>query len=207
MPTPVDQLDPLGDVRFVAQAGHAYPISVSPVSQYSAEPIQLRIFLQPFPPNDCFTNGIRAASYEAQGRGDSFGASAELGEPGHGGQPPRHSLWWSWTAPGTGRLLIQAITQGRYALYTGDDVKALQVVPTRAQNPVLPPEPTDYVVEAGRTCHLALDDDGETHVLGLTLRLTPEARCGIRTPGRMRQRSLLTTQARRFCRAWADHPM
>jgi len=49
-------------------------------------------------------------------RGTNRGASAEPGEPEHGGFAGGHSIWWTWTAPSTGGAEI--ISQGALFFFT-----------------------------------------------------------------------------------------
>src|SRR5438128_4203435 len=52
----------------------------------------------------------------------------EPGEPYHAGTAPYRSLWWSWTAPVTGRIAVSAegyAFPARVAVYTGDQLDAV----------------------------------------------------------------------------------
>ncbi|MBM3878908.1 MAG: hypothetical protein FJ387_04210 [Verrucomicrobia bacterium] len=124
------------------------------------------------PANDLFVNRSKLSGISATDSGTTLNATVEPGEPPVAGSSVA-SIWWEWTAPTDGRLRIQPGPYDRFALYVGDEVNALQAVPPRDQNPLGPPEPTDYLVQAGRTYRLAGDDNGETRVLRLTLHLTP----------------------------------
>ncbi len=56
--------------------------------------------------------------------------SAEPGEPPHAGQPAQHSLWFEWTASGTGPFLADftAPPGSRLAVYRGSELRSLQPV-------------------------------------------------------------------------------
>ena len=92
------------------------------------------------------------------------GATAEPGEPEHGGGLPQHSLWWSWTAPGDGlaQLSAEAGDCEHHAVvtaYTGSDLTNLVLVAQAngACSWYGPPSPTTFAVRDGTTYHLALD--------------------------------------------------
>ena len=52
------------------------------------------------PGNDNFANAFSlGSSAQAFATGYNEFATAEPGEPDHGGQPPSHSVWWAWTNP------------------------------------------------------------------------------------------------------------
>lgn len=60
--------------------------------------------------------------------GNTIGATAEESEPSHGGDPARSSVWWSWTAPEAGEVVISA-TGAPFdpvlSVYEGDSLKEL----------------------------------------------------------------------------------
>ena len=59
--------------------------------------------------------------------GTNVGATREIGEPNHGA-PGGQSVWWTWTAPGNGSVIIQT-TDSTFdtllAAYTSTDVNDL----------------------------------------------------------------------------------
>jgi subtilisin family serine protease len=94
---------------------------LSPVLTNPGEPV-IR------PVNDDFTSRQELNSLEPFS-GSSIGATAETGEPDHyRAQSPRKSVWWGWTAPGDGRLVLD--TSGSsfdtiLAVYTGNSIDKL----------------------------------------------------------------------------------
>ena len=86
---------------------------------------QLRISLIPAPANDDFVGRILLVSTNLVIETSNTTATAEPSEPIHGNTPPQRSLWWSWTAPGYGRL--QVIPSGGVVapVYVGSSVTNL----------------------------------------------------------------------------------
>jgi hypothetical protein len=85
----------------------------------------------PPPPNDNFANAITMSGMSGQATGDNINAGKESGEPTHAGVASETSVWWRWTAPGTGQVTID--TNGSnfdtvLAVYTGNSVGGLTEV-------------------------------------------------------------------------------
>lgn len=62
-------------------------------------------------------------------KGDNLNASAESGEPNHGGLAPRRSVWLKWTAPGTGVASFSTTGSSfdtTLAIYTGSTLAGLR---------------------------------------------------------------------------------
>ncbi len=134
-------------VTFEANAGTTYAIAVDGDSFYvpPSEPpsgegtFGLQIASTPVPANDDFADatqligsieeepGAKSALYWANVPGYNWNASKEEGEPEHAGDPGGASVWYSWTAPGTGSASISTCA-GKPLLveaYTGSSVGAL----------------------------------------------------------------------------------
>jgi len=60
----------------------------------------------PVPANDSFANGTLLTGERATVLGSNTGASKEPGEPNHAGDAGGRSVWWTWTAPFTGSMVI-----------------------------------------------------------------------------------------------------
>jgi hypothetical protein len=59
------------------------------------------------------------------------GATAEIQERAHAGDPAQHSVWFSWTAPRSGTATFQSTLDNfdtQLAVYTGTNVAALNLV-------------------------------------------------------------------------------
>lgn len=87
--------------------------------------------LQGPPANDAFAAAQVLTGYEPSASGSSVNASKEAGEPAHGGKPGGASVWYRWTAPGSGLATVSACSSRFDTLlgvYTGDAVGALKTV-------------------------------------------------------------------------------
>ncbi len=92
-------------------------------------PVALQVLAGP--DNDPFAAPYILSGSTASGGGTSIGATKEPGEPNHHGNAGGASVWWNWTAPGTGTA--QITTAGSdfdtlLAVYTGPSVDALSFV-------------------------------------------------------------------------------
>ena len=124
-------------VSFSCVGGTTYYISVNGYT-INEGAITLHVAMTTPPPyNDNFANAIPVYSTAAATEtytGTNFGATQESGEPlntttgfGSGG----HSVWWSWTAPGTGTATIDTYGSNfdtTLGVYTGSAVNALTQV-------------------------------------------------------------------------------
>lgn len=149
---------------FEASAGTTYHIAVDGRYADSGQ-IALKIVAYQLvfpPPNDDFADSIMLDHFPAKTSGSNAGATKEPGEPKHGHESGGKSVWWSWLAPATGRVVVTAERSSFYAMlgvYTGTAVDGL--TPVRNDGP-------DYyhsfVATAGTTYHFAVDgeEDGET---------------------------------------------
>jgi hypothetical protein len=83
------------------------------------------------PANDQFANRTTLAGTNLTATGSNVGGTKETDEPLHAGDTGGKSVWWSWTAPTNGEVVIN--TDGSnfdtlLAVYTGSAVSALSVV-------------------------------------------------------------------------------
>lgn len=108
----------------------------------------------PPPSNDAFAARISLATQGGSLAATNLYATAEVGEPAHGGQAAAHSVWWTWTAPSAGRLDVDptaSVIAVRLAVYTGNQVDALSVIAAASEAPV------GFEVAAGMSYAIALD--------------------------------------------------
>ena len=115
--------------------------------------------------NDDFSDRIGLASpIVTTTFGGNVEFTSESGEPEPvPGQAPTQSAWWSWTAPGSGELIVD--TQGsdfdtNLAIYTGPAVDSLTLVPNGVNNDIDPVNAASQVtidVVGGQTYAIAVD--------------------------------------------------
>ncbi|MCB1017301.1 MAG: hypothetical protein KDB10_19605 [Acidimicrobiales bacterium] len=87
----------------------------------------------PPPDNDDFADAHDISGGSGELLGTTNGASLEPGEPDHGGGPFTGSVWYRWTAPGTGHVWVdtcQSPGLSAVAVYTGDNLGSLVPVPS-----------------------------------------------------------------------------
>ncbi|MBC7883357.1 MAG: VCBS repeat-containing protein [Anaerolineae bacterium] len=133
--TPVASVSFSTQLTFSATAGTNYQIVVDSANFGSSTPstgsftLQLQL-LEP-PANDNFANAIELVGQQASASGTNRGSSAEVGEPAHAGFPASRTVWWTWTAPETGSVVIDTFGSNFdtvLAVYTGNAVNALTPV-------------------------------------------------------------------------------
>lgn len=98
------------------------------------------------PANDNFANRIALTGPTVSASGGNFLASKERGEPDHADELGGASVWWSWTAPAPGNVVIQ--TEGSnfdtlLAVYTGSTLTNLTVV--ASSDDISTNQPTSFV--------------------------------------------------------------
>jgi hypothetical protein len=97
-------------LRFHADAESEYPIAVDSIGGSNCT-YSISVDLipdAPAPANDFFQNAQVLVGPAAKVQGTHRTATAEPGEPAHGGVSPSRSLWFRWTAPRTGRVRLWA---------------------------------------------------------------------------------------------------
>src|SRR5262249_37629551 len=112
------------------------------------------------PANDLFAS-VRAISGAAGSTtGSTVGATKEVGEPNHVGNPGGSSVWYAWTAPATGTVSIDTAGSGfdtLLAAYTGTSVGALTQVAANDDSGVGTTSRVSFAVTAGTTYRIAVD--------------------------------------------------
>src|ERR1017187_10272399 len=68
--------------------------------------VQLGLQFTPAPPNDDFVNRIKLQGSRLHFSTSNTGATKQPGEPNHLGNPGGSSVWFSWTAPASGRVTL-----------------------------------------------------------------------------------------------------
>ncbi len=136
-----------GQVNFNVDTGREYLIAMNAFGGTGA--LAFRVGFAPPPINDDFAKAIVLAGTNLTTRGTTSGASKEPGEPNHAGHPGSvRSIWWSWTAPAKGPVIVDSGGSDGVVLlwvYTGTSVSNLTPVGPR------------FTAEAGVTYHIAAD--------------------------------------------------
>ena len=104
----------LGLDHFAAEfEGHRqvmHPVQQIPSFTYQSGDQNGLRFTDPDPPaNDNRANAeplLADAEFEIAAEGSTFFATAEPGEPTHGGTAPNRSVWYGWTAPASGQMFF-----------------------------------------------------------------------------------------------------
>ncbi len=125
------------------------------------------------PANDAFGARIALSGSSVTTTGANVNATAETGEPAHGGSAAATSVWWVWTAPSTGTLTVSttgSVPAMRSGVYTGASVSTLTTV-----QPTTPGAGT-YAVVAGTPYYIAVDSIANaTGSIALSLSLNAPA--------------------------------
>jgi len=90
------------------------------------------------PHNDNFDNRISLSGATVTASGHNSGATLEAGEADHTDHPGGASVWWSWTAPSSGRATITTLGSSFDTLlgvYTGNDINSLTKVARNDDDP------------------------------------------------------------------------
>ncbi|HXS69058.1 MAG TPA: Ig-like domain-containing protein, partial [Candidatus Polarisedimenticolia bacterium] len=136
-------------VNFVAHRGEKYYVEVTGFSDEIPDgfgPFTVSVVQTPAPTNDDFADRIVLSGTSVSATGSNVAATVEPGEPG-----TSPSVWWTWTAPGTGSLFIttsNASLGATFSLFTGDSISNLQ-----------------FVASVGPSWYDGTDASGEVHVV------------------------------------------
>lgn len=121
-------------VNFSAGAGTTYQIAVDGLNGASGT-IGLTLTLRPGvlqePANNNFTNRISLVGIPVTVMGSNLAATKEPGEPNHGVEVGGASVWWTWLAPVSGKVVVK--TEGSnfdtlLGVYTGSSISNLAEV-------------------------------------------------------------------------------
>jgi hypothetical protein len=81
-------------------------VPVLTTNSFPGGDVQLGLQFSPEPKNDDFVNRIKLSGSRFSTNASNAGATKELGEPDHLGNPGGSSVWYSWTAPASGRVTL-----------------------------------------------------------------------------------------------------
>ena len=172
----VDAVDHWSRVVFDAVEGTTYHIAVDGADGQTGETIF--VIEMASPTNDDFDEAVDLdGALRLEQRGHNVLSTNQIGEPDHAGHRS-HSVWYRWTAPGSGTLAVQIEEldfTGVLALYTGTRVDDLTLVQQAAD-----PEGATFLITPvveGTTYHIAVDGrDDQTGRFDFLLVYWPERR-------------------------------
>jgi hypothetical protein len=126
------------------------------------------------PSNDYFTNRTVLTGTSVTVQGNNTFATTESGEPRIRGFSGNNSLWWSWTATGSGTLSLSTYASSfpnLLAVYTGSSLSNLtQVAAAVSANESGNPAQLIFPVNAGTQYQIAVDGyDGSYGIVELAL--------------------------------------
>lgn len=125
------------------------------------------------PHNDAFSSAQALVPPDDFPLFDPLGATAETGEPAHGGQPASRSLWWTHQSAESGytelvlRFHGSTATPPRMALYRGDSLASLVPVEMQATRDEFGNVTLAWNHQAGETLRLAVDAETTFQLTGL----------------------------------------
>ena len=130
------------------------------------------------PENDDFASSIVVTGPSFTVSGINVDATKESSEPNHAGNPGGKSVWWSWTAPESGKIL--ATTDGSsfdtlLAVYTGSALTGLVEITSNNDSPAVgTASRSTFTAVAGTTYTLAVDGlNGASGSIILSLKNSP----------------------------------
>jgi hypothetical protein len=141
--------------------------------------VQLGLQFTPAPKNDDFVNRIKFSGSRVATNASNAGATKELGEPDHSGNPGGSSVWYSWTAPASGRVTISVNEVPDYAPPSSSDGGSDDIIITPVGNSCgmeidQNPPPVFYPVFAAYT-GTAVDSLTSANCLPMSLDAFPNA--------------------------------
>ena len=115
--------------------------------------------IQP-PKNDSFANRIVLSGRSVSTSGHNTQATVEEGEPDHSDHAPGASVWWSWTAPASGRVAISTAGSSFdtvLGVYTGNSVDSLTKVARNDDDGDLRTSKVTFNAIEGTTYQISVD--------------------------------------------------
>ncbi len=127
-------------------------------------------------PGDDFDQRIQLSGVTVTHSGlQNAGATKEIGEPNHAANPGGKSLWWTWTAPGSGAVKLTTAGSdflNALAVYTGGGVSHLTLIAMNLAGVGTNTSQVAFPAVSGTTYHFAMDGfNGATGSVVLNLSL------------------------------------
>lgn len=112
-----------------------------------------------FPANDAFADALQLSGARVEQQGNGRVASFEAGEPDHAGEVASRSLWYRWTAPAGGPVIVDVGNWNTFAVavYSGSSLDALTPVSNNKSGAYLASR-LSFVATAGQEYRIAVDN-------------------------------------------------
>ncbi len=160
-----------GRYTFAAFAGTAYQIAILETTNGPGQIADVSLTLDPAPANDHFANRTALTGFEVVATGSNIHATREIGEALSHGYAGGTTVWWTWTAPAAGTVVIDARDSSfsaELAVCTGDSLQSLQRVASSEHNR----NRLAFRTDAGVAYQIAVDgQNGVTGSISLKLSL------------------------------------
>ena len=130
----------------------------------------------PPPANDSFTNRVALIGATNTVTSSNAGATKETGEPNHADETGGASVWWSWTAPASGRVTVSLAGSDfdtLLAVYTGTNVDGLTLIAQDDDTREARTSQVGFLAVAGTEYEIAVDGwEGATGNISLSITQT-----------------------------------
>ncbi|MBE0543181.1 MAG: immunoglobulin domain-containing protein [Verrucomicrobia bacterium] len=171
-------------LTFSASAGTTYQVAVDGYFGASGN-IVLHVQQIPPPANDLFANRVTILGMTNTVNGSNSGATKEASEPNHAGNAGGKSVWWTWTAPTNGTVIVDTIGSSfntLLAVYTGGSVASLSPVASDDQSGGNNTSKLTFNPTTGTTYQIAVDgSSGASGAVILNLKEIPNSAPAITT--------------------------
>jgi hypothetical protein len=128
------------------------------------------------PGNDLFASRTVVVGVSNTVAGTSLNATREAAEPDHLGTTNGASVWWTWTAPGDGRVVIDTTGSAfdtTLAVYSGGNLTNLTLVGANDDNVNLPTSLVEFDAARNTVYQIAVDSfGGVSGAVNLTVQIT-----------------------------------
>jgi len=103
--------------------------------------LQMTFGFTPAPVNDDFERRLRLSGNRVHLTASNLGATKQPGEPDHAGNPGGSSVWYSWTAPASGRVTVTTNNLPPYAAPSWYSLTDSRTLSTSVDGGFIPPWP------------------------------------------------------------------
>jgi hypothetical protein len=110
--------------------------------------------------NDQFAAAVSLAGQSGSVYAYNIDATKEAGEPAHAGNSGGKSVWWTWTPPLTGPVILTTLGSDfdtLLAVYTGSNPASLSLTAENNNNPPGSTSAVSFTATAGTNYHIAVD--------------------------------------------------